>query len=120
MDFQTAVRTCIVEKYANFGGRAARPEFWWFVLFLVAGNFVLGLLDAMIFWGDVRVFAPLFSLAMFLPALGASVRRLHDSNHTGWWVLLHLIPVIGTLVMIYFYVLKGDGGTNRFGPPPAR
>lgn len=119
MTFQDAVGTCL-RKYATFSGRAARPEFWWFALFLFAGNLLLGAIDAVLFPGDTRILAPLFSLATFLPALAASVRRLHDSGHVGWWVLLHLIPVIGFLVMLYFYLLKGDGSSNRFGPPPRR
>ncbi|MBM9593345.1 DUF805 domain-containing protein [Roseitranquillus sediminis] len=119
MGFQDAVRTCL-NKYATFTGRAARPEFWWFALFVFLGNFVFGLVDGLIFSGRTQLFAPIFSLAMLLPALAVSVRRLHDSDHAGWWVLLHLIPVIGFLVMLYFYLLKGDGGTNRYGPPPPR
>lgn len=119
MSFQDAVRTCF-QNYVTLSGRAARPEFWWFALFVFLGNFLLGIVDAIVFPGDTRLLAPLFSLATFLPLLAVSVRRLHDSDHVGWWVLLHLIPVIGTLIMIYFYVLKGDGSSNRFGPPPSR
>ena len=117
MDFRTAVRTCL-SKYATFAGRARRSEFWWFALFVFAGNFLLGVIDAAIFPGEIRVFAPVFSLAMLLPSIAVSVRRMHDIGRTGWWVLLHLIPVIGLLVMLYFYVQRSEAGANDYGPPP--
>ena len=119
MTFTDAIRTCF-QNYATFSGRAARPEFWWFVLFLLLANLVLGTLDSMLFFGDMQLLTPLFSLATLLPALAVSVRRLHDLDRTGWWLLLYLIPLIGILVLLYFYVQRGDQGTNRFGPPPAR
>lgn len=119
MTFRESVETCL-RKYATFHGRAARPEFWWFALFIFGGNFVLGIVDAAIFPGETRILAPLFSLATLLPAIAASVRRLHDIGRSGWWVLLHLIPVIGFLVMLYFYLLRGDPTANAYGPPPRR
>ncbi len=118
MGFQDAIRICF-EKYATFSGRAARPEFWWFALFLFLANVVLGLVDAAIFPGDTQLLGPLFSLATILPAIAVSVRRLHDIGRTGWWVLLHLIPVIGFLVMLYFYLQRGEPSRNDYGPPPA-
>ncbi len=119
MPFRTAVERCL-RLYVTVSGRAARPEFWWFALFVTTGSVLLGLLDSLIFGGDTAILAPLFSLATLLPLVAVSVRRLHDIGRSGWWVLLHLVPVVGLLVMLYFYLLKGDGGTNRFGPPPAR
>ncbi len=119
MGFQDAVRTCF-EKYATFNGRAARPEFWWFALFLVLANIVLGLADGAVFPGDTRLLGPLFTLATIVPTIAVSVRRLHDIGKTGWWVLLHLIPVIGFLVMLYFYVQRSEDGPNEYGPPPVR
>ena len=68
----------------------------------------------------MALLAPLFGLATILPALAASVRRLHDIGKSGWWVLLHLIPVIGFLVMLYFYLQPSEPGTNEYGPPPVR
>ncbi len=119
MTFQDAVRTCL-SKYVTLRGRAARPEFWWFALFVVAGGMLLELVDRVLLPGDARFLSPLFSLATLLPMISVSVRRLHDIGRTGWWVFLHLIPLIGFLVMLYFYLLKGDGGHNRFGSPPPR
>lgn len=117
MTFQQSVEKCF-RNYATFSGRAARPEFWWFVLFLVIGNIVLGMVDGLIF-GDASVLGGLFGLATLLPALAVSVRRLHDIGKSGWWVLLHLIPLIGTLVLLYFYVQPGETGGNEYGPAPA-
>ena len=119
MTFQDSVRKCL-ENYATFSGRAARPEFWWFALFLFLGNFLLGLLDAAVLPTDVSLLAPLFSLATIVPALAVSVRRLHDTGKSGWWVLLHLIPVIGFLVMLYLYLQPTEPGDNEYGPQPAR
>ena len=119
MTFQDAVRKCF-ENYATFSGRAARPEFWWFALFLFLANIVLGLIDAAILPTDVSLLAPLFGLATIVPAVAVSVRRLHDIGKSGWWVLLHLIPVIGFLVMLYFYVQPTEPGANEYGPQPVR
>lgn len=116
MNFQQSVEKCM-RNYVTFGGRAARPEFWWFVLFLVLGNILLGIVDRILF-GDATVLSGLFGLATLLPAIAVSVRRLHDIGKSGWWVLLHLIPLIGTLVMLYFYVQPTETGDNEYGPAP--
>jgi uncharacterized membrane protein YhaH (DUF805 family) len=119
MTFQDSVRKCFTD-YAKFAGRAARPELFWFFLFLIAANFVLGLIDSIIFPGDTRVFAPLFSVATFIPALAVAARRLHDIGKSAWWLLIGLIPVIGFLVLLYFYIQRGEEGANEYGPPPPR
>ena len=119
MTFQQSVEKCFRE-YATFSGRASRPEFWWFALFLFLANILLGLTDAAIFPGNTSLLGPLFGLATIVPAIAVSVRRLHDIGKTGWWVLLHLIPVIGFLVMLYFYLQPTEAGENEYGPPPAR
>lgn len=121
MTFSEAVRTCF-EKYATFRGRARRSEFWWFALFVFLAQFALGLIDAALFGtgpGATRLLNPLFSLAVFLPSLAVSVRRLHDIGRTGWWVLIYLIPVVGFLVLLWWYTRPGEPVANRFGPPPA-
>lgn len=122
MGFQEAVRTCL-SKYAVFEGRAARSEFWWFALFVFLGNIVFGILDSLLFgWmvqgQDVSVLGALFSLAMLLPAIGAGVRRLHDLDKSGWWYLLVFIPLIGGLILLFFFVQQGTRGPNRFGQDP--
>lgn len=123
MNFQETIRTCF-SKYATFSGRAPRSEFWWFVLFVIIGNFVLGLVDAALFGrtatGDqVSILGALFSLAVFLPSLAVGVRRLHDVDRSGWWYLLMLVPVLGVLILIFaFFIHRGTPGPNRFGPDP--
>lgn len=123
MDFQTAIKTCF-SKYVTFSGRASRSEFWWFMLFIIAGNFVLGFIDLMLFGRSadgsaVSILGALFSLAVFLPSIAVGVRRLHDVDRSGWWYLLVLIPLIGGLILIvFFFIHRGTPGPNRFGEDP--
>jgi uncharacterized membrane protein YhaH (DUF805 family) len=120
MTFSEAVRTCF-EKYATFRGRARRSEFWWFTLFVFLVQAGLGVLDTALFGmgpDATRLLNPLFSLAILLPSLAVSVRRLHDIGRTGWWVLIYLVPVVGLLVLLWWYTRPGEAGANRFGPPP--
>ena len=117
MDVLTAIRTCL-RKYAVFAGRAPRPEFWWWVLAYLAASTVAAIFDAAAFGHGNAMFAALLSLAVFLPNLAVTARRLHDIGKSGWWALLWLIPVIGQLVLIFWWAQKGEAGLNRFGPDP--
>lgn len=123
MGFQDAVKTCF-SKYVTFSGRAPRSEFWWFILFILVTNTVLSFLDGMLFGTaadgqPVSMLSAIFSLAVLLPSIAVGVRRLHDLDRTGWWYLLVLIPVLGGLILIFFfYIHKGTDGPNRFGPDP--
>lgn len=122
MSFQDAIRTCFA-KYAIFSGRAPRSELWWFVLFTLLANFALGIVDQAIFGlspdgQPVSILGGLFSLAVLLPTIAVGVRRLHDLDRTGWWYLLIFIPVVGALVLVFFFVQRGTAGPNRFGPDP--
>ena len=111
-----------LRKYATFSGRARRKEFWFFQLFVLLIAMVLSLVDRMLgLLDDETGFGPLsglFSLAMFIPSLAVSVRRLHDTDRTGWWALLYFVPLLGFLVLLVFFVLDGTRGTNRFGEDP--
>ena len=109
MDFVTAVKTCLT-KYVDFQGRARRSEYWWFFLF----NFGAGLVTTLISDG-LNI---LWSLAMLLPSLAVAVRRLHDRDMTGWWVLLALVPFVGMIALLIILALRGTEGANRFGPDP--
>jgi uncharacterized membrane protein YhaH (DUF805 family) len=118
-DFRKAVAACL-RQYATFTGRAARPEYWYFVLFNILVAIASTMLDVMIF-DPTAEFSPLnslTSLALLLPSLAVAARRLHDTDRTAWWILLFLIPVIGWLIAIFFLVQRGTPGPNRFGPPP--
>ena len=101
MNFQDAIRTCLT-KYADFSGRATRPEYWWFVLFVVLGGILLSLISSIL--GGV------FSLATLLPSLAAATRRLHDTQRSGWWQLIGLVPVIGVIVLLVFLAQEGKPG----------
>jgi uncharacterized membrane protein YhaH (DUF805 family) len=103
-------------NYVNFSGRAMRSEFWYWVLFAIIVSVVAKVIDLVLFPGsDVSPINSLVGLALFLPGLGVSVRRLHDIDRTGWWILLVLIPLIGAIVLIIWYCQKGTPGPNRFG-----
>jgi uncharacterized membrane protein YhaH (DUF805 family) len=119
MNFQQAVQSGF-SNYANFRGRASRSEFWWWQLFLLLGGIVAALLDLFansnVLGGEPL--ASLFYLATIIPGLAVSVRRLHDTDSSGWWILLGLIPFIGIIVLIVWWCLEGSKGYNRFGPDP--
>ncbi len=129
MGFSEAIRSAF-NKYVTFSGRARRSEYWWFALFCILGNIVAGIVDAAFFGIDITtssdevvaiapsVVGGIFSLAVFLPSLAVTVRRLHDSGRSGWWLLIILIPVIGILVLLYWMIRRGDVGDNAFGPDP--
>lgn len=124
MDMKTAVWT-VLGKYATFSGRAARPEYWWWVLATIILFVGLALVDGLVFAPMMghEAFAEdageplstLASLALLLPNLAVGVRRLHDIDKSGWWLLLGFIPLLGTLVLIYFMVQPGTDSSNRFG-----
>ena len=124
MDMITAIKT-VLGKYATFSGRATRPEYWWWLLATIILFTVLGLIDGGLIapMMGFETFSPdagqpvsmVVSLALLLPNLAVAVRRLHDNDRSGWWLLLSLIPLLGTLVLLYFFVQRGTEGSNRFG-----
>ncbi|MFT6607760.1 MAG: uncharacterized membrane protein YhaH (DUF805 family) [Halocynthiibacter sp.] len=117
MDFGTAIKT-VFSKYVTFTGRARPAEFWYWVLFTMSASIALSIIDAVIIGGGNQLFSPLFSIAVFLPSLAVAVRRLHDTDHSGWFYLLIFIPIIGWIILIVFYATEGTRGDNRFGPNP--
>lgn len=119
MSFQGAISRCF-SNYVNFQGRAARPEYWWWTLFIIIISLVLQLVDYMVFGSQgLGILSGLFSLATLLPSLGVGVRRLHDTDRSGWWLLIAFIPLIGALALLYFLIQQGTPGPNRFGQGPA-
>ncbi|MES2632912.1 MAG: DUF805 domain-containing protein [Pseudomonadota bacterium] len=106
-DIKLAVTTCF-NKYTDFKGRAARPEFWWFALFQFVVLAILGMLHNFLYAIGV--------LAMLLPALAVGARRFHDIGKSGWFLLLGLIPFVGWLILIYFFV-QPSGPANEWGQP---
>lgn len=107
----------VLKQYAVFSGRARRTEYWMFVLCNVIVMLLLGMVDKLI-GGDNELISSIYSLAVLLPSLAVAARRLHDTDRSAWWLLLGLIPIIGTTVLIYFMVCNGQQGPNRFGDDP--
>lgn len=93
MTFQESIRVCF-SKYADFNGRAGRSEYWWFILFIVIVSLATSMVGS--------VLSGLFSLGTLLPSIAAATRRLHDTNRSGWWQLILIVPVIGAIVLIVF------------------
>jgi uncharacterized membrane protein YhaH (DUF805 family) len=118
MGFGKAIATCL-RKYAVFSGRASRSEYWFFVLFETLLFAILIILDIVAFRGFMNVLLTLALLILFLPRLAVLVRRLHDTDKSGWWMLIPLVPVIGSIWLIVILCRRGTDGANRFGMGPA-
>ena len=126
-----------LRKYADFTGRARRMEVWLFWLLLIGIQIVFSILIGLVAGPTAAVADPtdpfavlngpakalygvffLMMLALLIPSLAVSIRRLHDTNRTGWWLLLGLVPFLGALVLLIFYLLDGTPGPNKYGPDP--
>ncbi len=111
-----------LKKYAVFSGRSRRKEYWYFYLFYILFIFVLTFIDVMIGTYDevaeIGLFAGIFVLFMLIPLLAASVRRLHDTDRSGWWLLINLVPLIGVIVFTVFTLQDNKPGENQYGSSP--
>lgn len=111
-----------LKKYAVFSGRARRKEYWFFVLFSFIVSMVLAMADGMT--GSVSALAGMgtlrgiYAIAVLIPSIAVTVRRLHDTGRTGWWLLVALIPLIGAIVLLVFMVLESNADSNEYGPNP--
>ncbi len=105
----------VLKNYANFNGRARRQEYWMFFLINLIISLVLTFIEVKMGIFGVSL---LYSLAIFIPSLAVSVRRLHDIDKSGWWLLIGLIPLLGAIVLIIFFIMDGTPGNNRFGASP--
>lgn len=117
VSFKDAVVRAITQNYCNFNGRASRSEYWWYCLFV----FALGIVIGIIFSSSqtaLNVVSGLVNLALLLPGLGLAVRRLHDINKSGWWILLALIPVVGAIILIIWFCKESEPIPNVYGPVP--
>jgi uncharacterized membrane protein YhaH (DUF805 family) len=106
-NFSQAVATCL-RKYADFSGRASRSEFWWFFLFQIIVMIVTGMMS--------DILNGIAALGLLLPGLAVGARRLHDIGKSAWFLLLGLVPVLGFLVLLYWFV-QPAGGPNDYGNP---
>jgi uncharacterized membrane protein YhaH (DUF805 family) len=140
MTFLESIKTCLTDKYATFSGRATRSEFWWFFLFcsLLSTSIFYGFSDSTDIFsapppssslGDFskeQLFQEIFPtfenfvffLLIIIPSMAVNVRRLHDTNRSGWSLLWTAIPFIGAILVLYWYAKKGTPGPNRFGEDP--
>jgi uncharacterized membrane protein YhaH (DUF805 family) len=115
-----AFKLVVFERYALFEGRAGRAEYWWFVLANILLSIVLSVLAR-----GAGLFAFLsfvVSIALLVPSLAAAVRRLHDTDRSGWWLLIALVPFVGVIVLIVFLAMESTPGPNQYGvtaPGPA-
>ncbi|WP_114945845.1 DUF805 domain-containing protein [Microvirga calopogonii] len=113
---EQAVRTSI-GKFADFSGRASRPEYWYLMLPVIALLFVANLIDSILI--GTSALGLIVALATLVPTLSAGARRLHDTGRSGWWLLVALVPIVGGLFVIYLCCQPGTAGPNQFGPEPS-
>jgi len=106
----------VLKKYAVFDGRARRKEYWMFLLFNMVAALVLLIIDNII--GTVALLYGVYLLGTLCPAIGVTIRRLHDTGKSGWWIFISLVPVIGGLWLLYLMVIDGTPGDNQYGPSP--
>ena len=118
MDFVPAIKSGF-QNYVNFSGRACRSAYWFWILFTFIVSVVANIIDvALLAALGLPILGLIWSLAVILPSIAVGVRRLHDLDKSGWWILSGFIPIIGWIVFIIWACTKGTDGTNRFGPDP--
>ena len=112
----------VLKKYAVFNGRARRKEYWYFVLFNTLISIVLAIIDGLTGSFSLEVgmglLGGIYALAVLIPSIAVSVRRLHDTGHSGWWILIALVPLIGAIVLLVFMVQDSHPDENQYGPNP--
>ena len=120
MNFQQAIVSDF-KRYADFKGRSARSEYWWWILLTSGIGFVFVLLEVIVggptspLYGAVEGLSYLVNLGLFLPSLAVTVRRLHDTNRSGWWYLL-VFTIVGIIPLIIWFATRGTIGENQYGP----
>jgi uncharacterized membrane protein YhaH (DUF805 family) len=109
----------VFRKYADFDGRASRSEYWWFVLISIIVNILLSFIDHIteIVSQDygIGLLETIYSLLAFIPGIAVNVRRLHDIGRSGWWLLLHLLPILGSLILLVWSIKASELGENQYG-----
>jgi uncharacterized membrane protein YhaH (DUF805 family) len=109
------------KNYINFQGRARRKAYWMFVLFNIIAVIVLGLIEGTLGLSGQNgygILTGLYSLAIILPGLAVAARRLHDTGRSAWWLLIGLVPLVGPIVLLVFFVQDSQPGSNQYGPNP--
>jgi uncharacterized membrane protein YhaH (DUF805 family) len=124
----------VLKKYVVFSGRSRRAEYWYFVLFNTIITAILLAIDIAMGSGaadstmtgdagvamnaSLGILSGIYSLAVLLPGLAVLIRRLHDTDHSGWWIFISLIPIIGSFILLYFLVKDSTPGANQYGSNP--
>lgn len=116
MTFTQSISTCF-NKYAVFTGRASLSEFWWWIVFTLILSVACNIPLTTLGYDSGGVLAGLVALTIFLPGLGVSIRRLHDTGRSGWWILLNFIPIVGSIVLLIFFV-QPSTPPNKYGDVP--
>lgn len=111
MNFSQAIASGF-DNYSNFRGRAVRSEYWYWALFNALATVAAWLVDVMI---GTSLIGLLVDLALFLPGFAVAFRRFHDTNRSGWWFWISLVPILGWIVILIFLTTPGDPAPNRFG-----
>jgi len=112
--------TDVIRRYTDFDGRADRPEFWWFALINLIISGVIWTIGIALFGAATgEGLAVVYGLVTLLPSLGVEIRRLHDTNRSGWWILISLVPFVGGIILIVFFALAGTPGPNSYGAASA-
>lgn len=106
----------VIKNYVGFTGRARRKEYWMYCLFYIIIAIVIGVVERVAGMGTML--SSLYSLALLLPSIAVSIRRMHDTGRSGWWVLINLIPILGWLIFLFFTVQDSEPGSNDWGPNP--
>ena len=112
----------VLKKYAAFSGRARRKEYWMFTLVstiiwgvLAYAELSLGIRSSL---QSVGMLSMIYMLVVLLPSIAVTVRRLHDTGRSGWWLLLLFLPLVGPLALLVFSVQDSEAGSNDYGPNP--
>lgn len=112
----------VLKKYAVFSGRARRKEYWYFILFNILINIVLSVVDGLTGNFDpatnMGLLSGIYTLAILIPSIAVSVRRLHDTGRSGWWLLISLVPLIGFFVLLFFMLQNSKAEQNKYGKNP--
>jgi len=112
--------TDVIHRYTDVDGRADRPEFWWFALINLIISVVIWSVGIALFgYATGELLAIVYGPATLLPSLGVQIRRPHDTNKSGWWIVVSLVPLVGGIVLIVLLAIAGTPGPNRYGPQPA-
>jgi uncharacterized membrane protein YhaH (DUF805 family) len=112
----------VLRKYAEFGGRAKRKEYWMFMLFNAIFFSILMFIDRMLgtssIQGGIGLLSGIYLLAVLIPSIAVTVRRLHDTGRSGWWILIELVPFVGPIILLVFMLQDSTPGYNQHGPNP--